>query len=181
VRADLGRCRHRLIKMLVRRGHVFNGTSRLWGNVHRGWLTSLVFDNDVDRAVVTEYTLAVEQAERRLHAMDNEIAKAAQLPLYREHVAWLRCFRGIDTTIAMIFIAELHGVERFESLARSLLTWASCLASMRAVSPRIAARSPRLATVTFAARSFRQAGSIAIAPQSDRSYANVKRGNPSAS
>jgi transposase len=115
VRADLGRCRHRLIKMLVRRGHVFNGTSRLWGNVHRGWLTSLVFDNDVDRAVVTEYTLAVEQAERRLHAMDNEIAKAAQLPLYREHVAWLRCFRGIDTTVAMIFVAELHGVERFES------------------------------------------------------------------
>jgi len=97
VRADLGRCRHRLVKMLVRRGHVFNTASRLWGTAHRDWLRSLVFDNDVDRAVVTEYTLAVEQAERRLHAMDNEIAKAAQLPLYREHVAWLRCFRGIDT------------------------------------------------------------------------------------
>jgi transposase len=167
VRADLGRCRHRLIKMLVRRGYVFNTGGRLWGKVHRGWLTSLVFDNDVDRAVVTEYTLAVEQAERRLHAMDNEIAKAAQLPLYREHVAWLRCFRGIDTTVAMIFVAELHGVDRFEPPARSLRTWASCPASMRAVSRRVAARSPRLATSTFAARSFRQVAKASAAPHSN--------------
>jgi hypothetical protein len=47
--------------MLVRRGLVFNTASRLWGTAHRDWLRSLVFDNDVDRAVVTEYTLAVEQ------------------------------------------------------------------------------------------------------------------------
>jgi transposase len=115
VRADLGRCRHRLVKMLVRRGYVFDATSRLWSQKHRAWLRSLVFDNEVDRVVFTEYALAIEQAERRLRAMDGEIDKAAQLPLYREHVAWLRCFHGIDTAIAMIFIAELHGIERFDS------------------------------------------------------------------
>lgn len=131
VRADLGRCRHRLVKMLVRRGYVFNTTSRLWSEAHRSWLKSLVFDNDVDRAVVTEYMLAVEQAERRLRAMDGEIAKAAQLPLYREHVAWLRCFRGIDTTIAMIFVAELHGVERFES-PRALAAYLGLVPSLYA-------------------------------------------------
>jgi len=131
VRADLGRCRHRLVKMLVRRGYVFNTTSRLWGKAHRGWLTSLVFDNDVDRVVVTEYMLAIEQAERRLRAMDSEMTKAAQLPLYREHVAWLRCFRGIDTTIAMIFVAELHGVERFES-PRALAAYLGLVPSLYA-------------------------------------------------
>src|SRR6267142_985741 len=115
VRADLGRCRHRLVKMLVRRGYVFNATSRLWSEAHRRWLAAVTFDNEVDRTVFAEYTLAVEQAERRLKAMDRELEKAAQLPLYRDHVAWLRCFRGIDTTIAMIFIAELHGIERFDS------------------------------------------------------------------
>ena len=115
VRADLGRCRHRLVKMLVRRGYVFTGTSHLWSEAHRRWLRSLAFDNDVDRIVVAEYMLAVDQAERRLRAMDAEMEKAAQLPLYREHVAWLRCFRGIDTTTAMIFVAELHGIERFGS------------------------------------------------------------------
>jgi len=131
VRADLGRCRHRLVKMLVRRGYVFNTTSRLWSEAHRSWLKSLAFDNDVDRAVVTEYMLAVEQAERRLRAMDGEIAKAAQLPLYREHIAWLRCFRGIDTTIAMIFVAELHGVERFES-PRALAAYLGLVPSLYA-------------------------------------------------
>jgi transposase len=115
VRADLGRCRHRLAKMLVRRGYVFRSTSRLWSKSHRRWLASLVFEDPVDRIVLNEYLLAIEQAETRLRAMDREIEKAAELPLYRDHVAWLRCFRGIDTTVAMIFVAELHGLERFES------------------------------------------------------------------
>ena len=115
VRTDLERCRHRLVKMLVRRGLVFNSSSRLWSEAHRRWLQGLVFENEVDRVVVAEYRLAIEQAERRLAAMDKQIAQAAQLPLYRDHVAWLRCFRGIDTTIAMIFVAELHGIDRFAS------------------------------------------------------------------
>jgi transposase len=115
VRSDLGRCRHRLVKMLVRRGYVFNSTSRLWSEAHRRWLASLEFANPVDRFVLSEYQLAVLQAEQRLRALDAEIAKAAELPLYRDQVARLRCFRGIDTTTAMIFLAELHGIERFES------------------------------------------------------------------
>lgn len=115
VRADLGRCRHRLVKMLVRRGFVFNSTSRLWSEAHRSWLKAIAFENETDRTVMAEYVLAIDQAERRLRAMDAELEKAAQLPLYREHVAWLRCFRGIDTVIAVIFVAELHGIERFES------------------------------------------------------------------
>lgn len=115
IRADLGRCRHRLVKMLVRRGYVFNSTSRLWSEAHRRWLASLQFDHAIDRTVFSEYQLAVLQMEQRLRAIDAEIGKAAELPLYRDHVARLRCFRGIDTTTAMIFLAELHGIERFES------------------------------------------------------------------
>lgn len=101
--------------MLVRRGYVFNSMSRLWTPAHRRWLSSLEFENETDRVIFAEYQLAIEQAERRLRAMDAELEKAAQLPLYREHVAWLRCFKGVDTTIAIIILAELHGVERFAS------------------------------------------------------------------
>jgi transposase len=114
-RADLHRVRHRLVKMLVRRGLVFDPHQRLWSVAHRRWIDGLFFENPVDRTVVAEYRLAIEQTERRLRALDKEIEKAAELPLYREHVAWLRCFRGIDTTVAMIIVAELHGVDRFES------------------------------------------------------------------
>jgi transposase len=114
-RADLHRCRHRLLKMLVRRGLVFKETSRMWSKTHRHWIDSLTFENDTDRVVFDEYRLAIDQVERRLKALDGEIEKAAQLPLYREHAAWLRCFRGVDTTNAMLFLGELHGIERFQS------------------------------------------------------------------
>lgn len=131
VRADLHRCRQRLVKMLVRRGYVFNSTSRLWSEAHRRWLDGIALEHPSDRAVLAEYKLAIEQAERRLRAMDAEIAKAAQLPIYRDHVAWLRCFRGIDTTVAMIFVAELHGIKRFES-PRALAAYLGLVPSLYA-------------------------------------------------
>jgi transposase len=130
-RADLHRVRHRLIKMLVRRGLVFDPHQRLWSVAHRRWIDGLVFDNPVDRIVVAEFRLAIEQTERRLRALDKEIEKAAELPLYREHVAWLRCFRGIDTTVAMIFVAELHGIDRFES-PRALAAYLGLVPSLHA-------------------------------------------------
>lgn len=101
--------------MLVRRGFVFGSTSRLWSQRHREWLSGISFENEIDRTIKADYMLAIEQAERRLRDLDAELEKAAQLPLYREQVAWLRCFRGIDTTIAIIFVAELHGIDRFKS------------------------------------------------------------------
>ena len=131
VRADLARCRHRLIKMLVRRGYIFDGASQLWTARHRTWLASLTFENETDGVVVAEYKLAIEQAERRLKSIDHELEKAAQLPLYRDHVAWLRCFHGIDTTIAMIFVAEVHGVDRFAS-PRQLAAYLGLVPSVHA-------------------------------------------------
>lgn len=130
-RADLHRVRHRLVKMLVRRGLVFDPHQRLWSVAHRRWLDALVFDNPVDRVVIAEFRLAIEQTERRLRALDQEIEKAAELPIYREHVAWLRCFRGIDTTVAMIIVAELHGVDRFDS-PRALAAYLGLVPSLHA-------------------------------------------------
>lgn len=131
VRADLARSRHRLIKMLVRRGYVFDTSQRLWSVAHRRWIEELSFDNETDRVVIAEYKLAIEQAERRLRAMETELVKAAQLPLYRDHIAWLRCFRGVDTVVAMIFVAELHGIERFQS-PRALAAYLGLVPSLYA-------------------------------------------------
>jgi transposase len=114
-RIDLTRCRHRLVKMLVRRGHVFAGTSRLWSVAHRKWLDTLAFDDELDRITVEQYKLAIDQVERRLRGLDAQLERAADLPLYRDSVSRLRCFHGIDTIVAMIFVAEVYGIERFDS------------------------------------------------------------------
>jgi transposase len=51
-----------------------------------------------------------------------KLTEAAQRDPYREPVAWLRCFRGIDTVTAMTLVAELHDFRRFRS-ARELMAY----------------------------------------------------------
>jgi transposase len=113
-REDLHRARHRLVKLLLRRGLVFQGT-KAWSIVWRRWLHALRFEHIADQVVFDDYVLAVERLEDRLKALDGKIIEAAAQPLYREPVAWLRCFRGVDTVTALGIVSELHGVRRFQS------------------------------------------------------------------
>ncbi len=117
VRGDLQRWRHRLGKMLLRRGLIYR-ESRAWTAGHRTWLRSLVWEQSSDEVVFTEYLMAVELLEERLRVLDRKLTEVAASEPYRERVGWLRCFRGIDTVSAMTVLAELHGLERFDSPRR---------------------------------------------------------------
>lgn len=113
LKEDLLRARNRFEKMLLRRGITYVGNS--WTKAHREWVRAQTFDNVFDQAVLDDYRFAIEHVEQRLAVIEDQIEKAAQTPLYRKHVAWLRCFRGIDTVTALTIVAELHGVDRFAS------------------------------------------------------------------
>lgn len=110
---DLTRSRHRLTKWLLRRGLRCEG--RHWTGKHRQWLRRLRFDHLAEEAAFTDYLLAVEVLEERVKSLGQKLEAAAQTAPYREAVAWLRCFKGIDTVIAMTIVTELHGFERFTS------------------------------------------------------------------
>jgi transposase len=112
-REDLQRCRHRLGKLLLRRGLHFSG--RNWTRAHRQWIDSLEWTHDAERAVVDDYLLAIDHTEARLLELDSRLAEIAATEPYREPVGWLRCFRGIDTLTAMLILAELHDFRRFAS------------------------------------------------------------------
>jgi transposase len=111
---DLERARHRLSKMLLRRGLVYRD-GRNWTRGHRAWLRSIKWDFDADQAVFDDYIYAIEQLEERLAGLTAKVEAEAKQPLYAEPVAQLRCFRGIDTVTAMTIVAELHGFGRFSS------------------------------------------------------------------
>ncbi|MCA1652492.1 MAG: IS110 family transposase [Acidobacteria bacterium] len=113
VREDLQRCRHRLGKLLLRRGLHFSG--RNWTRGHRQWIASLIWTHAAERAVVDDYLLAIDHTEARLVELDARLAEMAETESYREPVGWLRCFRGIDTLTAMLILAELHDFRRFAS------------------------------------------------------------------
>jgi transposase len=112
-REDLQRCRHRLGKLLLRRGLHFSG--RNWTRAHRQWVDSLTWTHAAERVVVDDYLLAIDQTEARLLELDARLAEIAKTEPYREPVGWLRCFRGIDTLTAMLILAELHDFRRFAS------------------------------------------------------------------
>lgn len=110
-REDLQRCRHRLGKLLLRRGLHYAG--RNWTRAHRAWIDRLPWTQAAERAVIDDYLLAIDQTAARLQALDVRLAEIAETEPYRERVGWLRCFRGIDTLTAMLILAELHDFRRF--------------------------------------------------------------------
>lgn len=114
IKQDQLRCRHRLVKMLLRRGLVYR-EGRAWTVRHRAWLSSLRWQEPSDEIAFTEYWMAVDLLTERLRVLDEKLVEVASSEPYRERVGRLRCFRGIDTISALAVISELHGIERFGS------------------------------------------------------------------
>src|SRR3984893_4219431 len=121
-REDFQRSRHRLGKLLLRRGLHYSG--RNWTQAHRRWIDSLEWTQPAERVVVDDYLLAIDQLEGRLIELDTRLMEIAQTEPYREPVGWLRCFRGIDTLTAILILAELHDFRRFQT-PRALMAYHS--------------------------------------------------------
>jgi transposase len=91
-REDLQRCRHRLGKLLLRRGLHYGG--RNWTRGHRQWIDSLTWTYAAERAVVDDYLLAIDHTETRLLELDARLAEIAETEPYREPVGWCGVFGG---------------------------------------------------------------------------------------
>lgn len=115
-RGDLTRARQRMSKLLLRKGVHYPGKAS-WTQKHRVWLRGLRFEEAALRVVFEDYLRQLEHLEERLKGLEAELEQVSQTEPYKEPVAWLRCFRGIDTVTAMTIVAELHDFRRFESPA----------------------------------------------------------------
>jgi transposase len=102
-------------KFLLRRHCIYRQTKHHWGTRHMAWLRALRFEDLASRATFESYLLDIDQTSERLRQADLQLAEIADQEPYREPVAWLRCFRGIDTLTAICIMAELHDFRRFAS------------------------------------------------------------------
>lgn len=118
---DRQRSRHRMGKLVLRRGLVY-GQGGAWTQGHYRWLRALEWEHATERAVFDDYMLAIEQIDERLKTLEAKLEELSQQEPYREKVGWLMCFRGIKTITAMTILTELHGFERFSS-ARGLMAY----------------------------------------------------------
>ena len=130
---DLTRNRHRLTKWLLRRGLRHDG--RNWTAGHRQWLRGLRFEYLADQVVFDDLLVAIEVLEARVAGLNAKLEEVAQSEPWREPVGWLRCFKGIDTVLALTIVAELHGIERFSS-PRELMSYLGLTPSEDSSGPR---------------------------------------------
>jgi transposase len=114
LRRDVLRWRHRVLKLLARHGHTYLA-GRNWSQAHWRWIRDQRFKQAPLQRAFEASLFALEQALARQAALDAELDALATTAPYREPVAALRCFRGLDTLSALILLAEVVDFQRFRS------------------------------------------------------------------
>jgi len=110
-RGDLMRARHRLSKLLLRHGLVYEGSA--WTLAHDSWLRRQRFSNRSLALAFDECYGAVLQAKGRRDSLDRAIAQLAGQAPFAEVVARLVCLRGVSTLTALALSVELGDWDRF--------------------------------------------------------------------
>jgi transposase len=112
VRMDLMRCRHRLTKLLLRRGVRFDA-GRAWTERHRAWLAGVDLGHSAAQATLLDAIGAVDALVHRRDQLERAIVARLDASPWATEVARLRCLRGIDTLTAAGLCAEIGDFERF--------------------------------------------------------------------
>jgi transposase len=110
-RGELMRARHRLSKLLLRHGLVYDAAA--WTLAHDAWLRRQRFDSKPLQLALEESYAAATQAKRRRDALDQAIVDLAAEPPFAEIVGRLCCLRGVSTLTALALTVELGDWTRF--------------------------------------------------------------------
>jgi transposase len=107
---------HRISGILRNHGFVFTEGKSTWTKKHRMWLARLrqTLQGPLATALAVELE-HLEYLETQRQAMDTELERFAQSPLYRKHVEALCCLRGVKTLTALTLLCEVDDVRRFPS------------------------------------------------------------------
>jgi transposase len=112
IRQDLMRCRHRLGKLLLRRGIRFDD-GPTWTDRHRAWLAGLDLGQPAAQATLADAIGAVDALCHRRDQLERQIVAMLPGAPWAVQAGRLRCLRGIDTLTAVGLCAEIGDFERF--------------------------------------------------------------------
>jgi transposase len=110
-RGDLMRARHRLSKLLLRHGAVYDATA--WTRAHDTWLRKQRFQSGPLAIVFDECYSRMVDAKTRRDTLDAAIAELAATPPYADVVERLVCLRGVSILTAFALTVELGDWSRF--------------------------------------------------------------------
>lgn len=127
VRGDLMRCRHRVSKLLLLHGRVYEGSA--WTKRHQAWLVQQCFDEPATELAYLDCLAAVGGLATRKQALEERLSRLAREGEWWSTVARLRCFRGIDTLTAFALTLEIGDFHRFSRPAK-LAGWLGLVPSL---------------------------------------------------
>lgn len=113
LRGDLMAARHRISKLLLRRGLMWAGPGDTWSERHLGWLSRVRLEEPLADVVLGEYLACHEVLLARRDRLDALIAEQATRHPWAPTVARLRCLRGVDTLTAVGLVAEIGDIAAF--------------------------------------------------------------------
>lgn len=111
-RGELMRARHRLSKLLLRHGLVYDAAA--WTLAHDAWLRRQRFESRPLQLALEESYAAAVHAKTRRDALDHAIAELAAEPPFVDVVGRLVCLRGIATLTALALTVEIGDWSRFQ-------------------------------------------------------------------
>lgn len=111
-RLELMAARHRLSKLLLRNGIVYD-SEQTWGTEHHAWLRRNRLTGHGAQAAFDAYYETVVQLEARKRRLEAAIVTAAGEGEYAGVVTRLCCLRGISTLTGYALAVEIGGWDRF--------------------------------------------------------------------
>ena len=114
LRGDLMGARHRVSKLLLRRGLIWDGPGEAWSQRHLRWLSTIRFDDQLVEVVFGEYLAHNEVLLARRDRLDTLVLEQSTQGSWAPTVARLRCLRGVDTLTAVGLVAEIGDITAFK-------------------------------------------------------------------
>jgi transposase len=120
-RRDLNAARFRLKALLLRNDIRYTGRAN-WKPEHLRWLARLVFPTPAQQIVFQEYVRTVTERTELLGRLETQLLEQTKGWRFAPVVEALQALRGVQFTVAIITIAELGDLTRFDS-PRQLMSY----------------------------------------------------------
>ena len=109
------KARQQLNAFVLRHGHAWPSNRTRWTKTHYNWLESHKLAHDWQQVVLQEYIDAVKAATQRVVGITAQMERVLPRWSMAPVVDSLVALRGIDKLAAMVLLAELGDISRFES------------------------------------------------------------------
>lgn len=127
--------RQQLSAFLLRHDRIFPGR-KTWSRAHVRWLCEQRFEHPAHQIVMQEYRHTIDDAETRLDRLEGQLAEVVPQWSMAPVVEAFQAMRGVGFLAAVIFVAEVGDVRRFESPSQ-LMGYLGLVPSERSTGDRL--------------------------------------------